>query len=78
MQSAVVKSSLEVEVKIKVADMSCGGCANAIQRAIHALDPQAKVKAELPVRIVHIDSAETPERLIETIHAAGFHASLKG
>ena len=64
-------------MKIEVPDMSCGGCANAIQRAIHALDPQAKVTAELPVKVVHIDSAETPERLIETIQAAGFHASPK-
>ncbi|MFM0124574.1 MULTISPECIES: heavy-metal-associated domain-containing protein [Paraburkholderia] len=63
---------MEFEVK----DMSCGGCANAITRAVTSVDPAAKVDVDVSTKIVKIDSALAPERLVAAIEAAGFHPTV--
>jgi copper chaperone len=57
--------------------MSCGGCANAITRAVTSLDPAAKLEVDVPVKIVKVTSTLAAEQLIEAIEAAGFHPSLR-
>jgi copper chaperone len=52
-------------MEFNIPDMSCGGCANAITRAV-------------TVKIVTVTSTLPPARVIEAIEAAGFHPSLKG
>jgi copper chaperone len=54
-------------MEFNIPDMSCGGCAHAITRAVTGLDPAARVDVDVPVKIVTV-----------TIEAAGFHPSLKG
>jgi copper chaperone len=70
--------SSEQEMKLEIPDMSCGGCANAITRAVTGLDPAAKLDIDVAVKIVTVTSMSPPARIIETIEAAGFHPSLKG
>ncbi|MFM0738219.1 heavy-metal-associated domain-containing protein [Paraburkholderia xenovorans] len=65
-------------MEFHIPDMSCGGCANAIARAVGALDPTAKVDADVPVKIVTITSDLPSSQLIEAIEAAGFHPSPRG
>jgi copper chaperone len=64
-------------MEFAVPDMSCGGCANAIKRAVTSLDPAAKLEVDVPVKIVKITSTVAAEQLIEAIEAAGFHPSLR-
>jgi copper chaperone len=64
-------------MEFEIPDMSCGGCANAITRAVTGLDPAAKLDVDVPVKIVKVASTLPPERVIEAIEAAGFHPSLK-
>lgn len=64
-------------MKFEIPDMSCGGCANAITRAVTGLDPAAKLDVDVPVKIVTVTSTLPPARVIEAIEAAGFHPSLK-
>lgn len=59
-------------MKIAVPDMTCGGCAAAIERAVGQVDPQAKVQVDLTSKIVTIESQEPVERLVGIIAAAGF------
>ena len=65
-------------MELEILDMSCGGCANAITRAVTGLDPAARVDVDVPVKIVTVTSTLPLARVIEAIEAAGFHPSLKG
>jgi len=57
----------------RISDMTCGGCAGRIQRAIAALDKDAHTRFDIPERLVRI-SGETPEAtLMQAIQAVGFH-----
>ncbi|MFL9911029.1 heavy-metal-associated domain-containing protein [Paraburkholderia sp. RL17-337-BIB-A] len=65
-------------MEFEIPDMSCGGCANAITRALTSLDPAAKLDVDVPAKIVTVTSALPTARIIEAIAEAGFHPSLKG
>ncbi|AJZ56882.1 heavy-metal-associated domain protein [Paraburkholderia fungorum] len=63
---------MEFEVK----DMSCGGCANSITRAVTNVDPTAKLDIDVTTKIVKVDSVLPPERLVAVIEEAGFHPTV--
>lgn len=63
-------------MELKVNDMSCGGCANSITRAVTSVDPAAKVDIDVATKIVKIDSVLTSERLVAVIEAAGYHPTV--
>jgi len=63
-------------MKFEVKDMSCGGCANSITRAVTDVDPAAKLDIDVTTKIVKIDSALPPERLVAVIEEAGFHPTV--
>lgn len=60
---------------LKVEKMSCGGCAARVTRAVQALDASAKVEVLLKDRLIHVDSAQAPGVVADTITAAGYPAS---
>ncbi len=64
-------------MEFAIPDMSCGGCANAITRAVTSLDPAARLDVDVAVKIVKVTSTLAPERVIEAIVEAGFHPSLR-
>lgn len=57
---------------LKVSGMTCGGCINAVTRAIQAQDPQAQVQADLATQIVSLETSLSPELAAELITDAGF------
>ena len=60
-------------MEFDIPDMTCGGCANAIKRAVTQLDPTATLDVEVNVKIVKVTSTQSSQRIIEVIEAAGFH-----
>jgi copper chaperone len=60
-------------MELAIPDMTCGGCANAITRAVTRVDPAAKLDIDLAVKTVKVTSTLPEQRLIEVIEAAGFH-----
>jgi len=64
-------------MEFAIPDMTCGGCARAITRAVTQLDPHATLELDLPVKAVRIASTLPAQRLVETIEAAGFHPTLR-
>jgi copper chaperone len=60
---------------LKVSGMTCGGCINAVARAIQAQDPQAKVQADLVTQVVTLETSLSPELAAELITDAGFPVS---
>ncbi len=56
----------------KVSGMTCGGCINAVIRAVQAQDPQAKVEADLATQVVSVETTLSPQLAAELITDAGF------
>ena len=55
--------------------MTCGGCINAVTRAIQAQDPQAKVLADLAKQTVELETSLSSEVASQIITDAGFPVS---
>ena len=56
----------------KVSGMTCGGCINAITRAIQAQDSQAQVQADLAAQVVTLETTLSAEVAAQLIEDAGF------
>jgi len=59
-------------LSLKVSGMTCGGCINAITRAIQAEDPQAKVQADLASQVVDLETSLSVKKASQIITNAGF------
>ena len=59
-------------LSLKVSGMPCGGCINAITRAIQAEDPQAKVQADLTSQVVDLETSLSATQVSQIITNAGF------
>ncbi len=57
-----------------VPGMNCGGCLRAITRAIEALDPQARVEADVEARTIKVVSAESEASLLNALSNGGYPA----
>ena len=62
-------------LSLKVSGMTCGGCINAITRAIQAQDPLAQVQADLVSQIVNLETSLSSAQASELITEAGFPVS---
>ena len=60
-------------MEFNVPDMSCGGCASAISRAIANLDPAATVDIDVAAKTMKVRSALKQVQIASAIEAAGFH-----
>ncbi|MBM6583719.1 heavy-metal-associated domain-containing protein [Microvirga sp. BT689] len=54
--------------------MNCGGCLRAITRAVQALDPQARVEADLEARTIRVISSESEASLLNALSNGGYPA----
>jgi len=59
-------------LSLKVSGMTCGGCINAVTRAIQAQDPQASVQADLATQIVSLETILSAAEASQLITDAGF------
>jgi len=59
-------------LNLKVSGMTCGGCINAVTRAVQAQDPTAKVQADLASQTVSLQTNLTAEQACRLITDAGF------
>lgn len=61
----------------QVTNMTCGGCAKGVTRAVQSVDPQASVKVDLAQRSVSVASANDPSTIIDAVLRAGYQAALQ-
>jgi copper chaperone len=62
-------------MRFDVQDMHCGHCVGSITRAVQALDPAARVTAEIEVRRIEVASEVlAPPQVVEAIATAGYAA----
>jgi copper chaperone len=59
-------------LRYSVPDMTCGHCAQAIEKAVKSVDPQAEVAVDLTTKEVTVRSEADEARVAETIRGAGY------
>ena len=52
--------------------MTCGHCVRTITEAVHAIDPAADVKADLPTHRVEVQTSAPREAVVSQLVEAGY------
>jgi len=60
-------------MELQINDMTCGGCAASVTRAVRNVDAAAVLDIDIATHSVKINSGVEPRLLLEAIEAAGFH-----
>lgn len=53
-------------------DMTCGGCARTVTKAIKTIDPDAGVRTDPPTRLVEVHTAAPEAQIVAALREAGF------
>ncbi len=61
-------------MQFQVNDMTCGGCAKSVAKAITNLDQNAKVDADPPTRTVKVETSASQSEVMRVLADAGFPA----
>ncbi len=56
----------------RIEGMTCGGCANAVTKAIQRLEPGAKVSVDLDSGLVTVQDGPRHEMIAKAAEGAGF------
>jgi copper chaperone len=59
-------------------DMTCGGCVRAIERAVVAVDPSARLTADVAAHRVEVVTDQPRDRIAAAIEGAGFRLRPQG
>jgi copper chaperone len=55
-----------------IPNMTCGGCAKSVTRALLSVDPEARIEADPAAREVRVDSALDESAFIPALSEAGY------
>ncbi|EYS92821.1 hypothetical protein CF68_29195 [Cupriavidus sp. SK-4] len=53
-------------------DMTCGGCARTVTKAIQMIDPTASIVTNPPTRLVQVQTSASEEQIVTALREAGF------
>jgi len=59
-------------MQFQIDNMACGGCAKTVTKAIHSIDPQAKVDIDLNLKRVTVESGADQSAVAAGLQDAGF------
>ncbi|MFB2531924.1 heavy-metal-associated domain-containing protein [Paracoccus sp. p3-h83] len=59
-------------MQFQIDNMTCGGCARSVTKAIQSVDPQAKVEIDLPQKRVTVESGASQSAVAAVLEDAGF------
>ncbi|SFM29071.1 copper chaperone [Variovorax sp. OV329] len=68
----IYQERIVIHHQFQVGGMSCGHCIGAVEEALQALDPQARVQVELAQGKVQVESDQPREALAAAITDAGY------
>ncbi|UDF04072.1 heavy-metal-associated domain-containing protein [Asticcacaulis sp. AND118] len=63
-------------MQFHIDDMTCGGCARSVSRAIVALDSEAQVSADTKARTIEVETTAKVEDIQAALASAGFPATV--
>lgn len=61
-------------MKFFIENMTCGGCAKSIRKAIASVDPGSGIRFDIPSRIVELDSGQDEYLFTLVLAAEGYTA----
>ncbi|EKF18359.1 heavy-metal-associated domain-containing protein [Nitratireductor pacificus] len=64
-------------MELKIENMTCGGCARSVTKAIQSVDPNAKVEADPAARIVKVETEASAAAVQTVLDEAGFPATAR-
>ena len=59
-------------MQFQIDNMACGGCAKSVTKAIHSVDPLAKVDIDLNLKRVTVESGADQSTVAVVLQDAGF------
>lgn len=59
-------------LRFHIPNMTCGGCARSVTKALLGVDPQARIKADPPEREVWVDSSLDESGFLTALSEAGY------
>jgi copper chaperone len=59
-------------MQFQIDNMACGGCARSVTKAIHSVDPQAKVDIDLNLKRVTVESGADQSDVAAVLEDVGF------
>ena len=62
-------------MELKIENMTCGGCAKSVTRAIQSVDPNARVETDPAARSVKIETSANLATLQQVLEEAGYPAT---
>jgi copper chaperone len=62
-------------MELKIENMTCGGCAKSVTKAIQSVDPTARIETNPATRLVTVETTATRADLQQVLADAGYPAS---
>ncbi len=59
-------------LRFHIPNMTCGGCAKSVTKALLSVDPQARIETDPPTRDVRVDSALDKSAFLTVLSEAGY------
>ncbi len=63
-------------MELKIENMTCGGCAKSVTKAIQSVDANAKIETDPATRLVRIETAASSDALQKVLEEAGYPAAV--
>ena len=61
-------------MRFHIQNMTCGGCARGVTKAVQSIDPDAGIEIDLDTRFVDLRSAKPGAAFVNALATAGFTA----
>lgn len=62
-------------MELRIEGMTCGGCARSVTKAIHGVDPHAKVEPNPATRMVKVETTASQATVQQALANAGYPAT---
>jgi copper chaperone len=59
-------------IRFYISNMTCGGCAKSVTKALLSVDPQARIETDPPTREVRVESALDESAFLAVLSEAGY------
>lgn len=59
-------------IRLTVPSMACSACAEAISKAVQAIDPSAQITADPKTKLVVVETQALEDQVKDAIEAAGY------
>ncbi|MDH4981032.1 heavy-metal-associated domain-containing protein [Hyphomicrobium sp. D-2] len=61
-------------VQFHIKNMTCGGCAKAVEKVVAVLDPAAKIAANVVDRSIQVETTASSDAVLQQLLNAGWEA----